>query len=224
MGLAGKVGDTGGEAMIVPNAAQAVIADAKITDYLLKHPGKAAFFLRYGFTLTHWQMLRDALLLHVVTHEYVKDILLADGVKYAFEGALQLPDGRNPQVRSVWMIDGGRSYPRLITAYALNWERLRAIESVGYDLNKRKGTATMIREFEPVVFTVDLRQYGLLAGDVGTVADIHPSGRAYEVEVFHVDDSTYDVVTVQEGQIRPATKHEIAHARAITPAGTTAQS
>jgi len=50
----------------------------------------------------------------------------------------------------------------------------------------------MIREFEPVVFTVDLPQYGLLAGDVGTVADIHPSGKAYEVEVFLADGSTYD--------------------------------
>lgn len=106
--------------MFVPNAAQAVSADSKITEYLLKHPGKAKFFLGFGFTLAQWQALRDALLRHVVAHEYVKHILLADGVKYVVEGALQSPDGRNPQVRSVWMIDGGRRYPRLITAYALN--------------------------------------------------------------------------------------------------------
>ena len=81
----------------------------------------------------------------------------------------------------------------------------------------------MIREFEPVVFTVDLPQYGLLAGDVGTVVDIHPSGIAYEVEVFLADGSTYDVVTVQEGQIRPATKHEVTHARAITSEEATPQ-
>jgi hypothetical protein len=81
----------------------------------------------------------------------------------------------------------------------------------------------MIREFEPVVFTVDLPQYGLVAGDVGTIADIHPSGKAYEVEVFRVDGSTYDVVTVQEGQIRPATKNEVTHARTIAPTESTAQ-
>ena len=81
----------------------------------------------------------------------------------------------------------------------------------------------MIQEFEPVVFTVDLPQYGLLAGDVGTVADIHPSGKAYEVEVFLADGSTYDVVTVQKGQIRPVTKNEVTHARAITPAKANAQ-
>ncbi|WIG59078.1 MAG: hypothetical protein OJF49_001825 [Ktedonobacterales bacterium] len=81
----------------------------------------------------------------------------------------------------------------------------------------------MIQEFEQVVLTVDLPQYGLLAGDVGTVADIHPSGKAYEVEIFRGDGSTYDVVTVQEGQIRPATKNEVTHARAITPVETTPQ-
>ena len=75
----------------------------------------------------------------------------------------------------------------------------------------------MIQEFESVIFTMDLPQYGLLAGDVGTVADIHSAGKAYEVEVFLADGSTYDVVTVQAGQIRPATKHEVMHARAITP-------
>jgi uncharacterized protein DUF6883 len=107
--------------MFVPNAAQAVIAAPKITDYLLKNPGKAKFFLAFGFTLAQWQELHNALLWHVVTHEYVEEILLDDGVKYVVEGLLQSPDGRNPQVRSVWMIDGGRSYPRLISAYALDW-------------------------------------------------------------------------------------------------------
>lgn len=106
--------------MFVPNAAQAVIADSKITDYLLKNSGKAKFFLGFGFTLAQWQVLRDNLLRHVITHEYVKGIRLDDGVKYIVEGVLQSSDGRNPQVRSVWMIDGGRSYPRLISAYALD--------------------------------------------------------------------------------------------------------
>jgi hypothetical protein len=76
----------------------------------------------------------------------------------------------------------------------------------------------MIREYGPVVFTVDLPQYGLVAGDVGTVVDIHPSGKAYEVEVFLADGSTYDVVTVQEDHIRPATKGDVTHARTIAPA------
>lgn len=86
----------------------------------IENPGKAKFFLAFGFTLAQWQVLRDALAHHVVTHEYSTEIPLDDGVKYVIEGALQTPDGRNPLVRSVWMIDGGRSYPRLISAYALD--------------------------------------------------------------------------------------------------------
>jgi hypothetical protein len=81
----------------------------------------------------------------------------------------------------------------------------------------------MLREFDPVVFTADLPQYGLVAGDVGTVVDIHPSGKAYEVEVYLTDGSTYDVVTVQEGQIRPASKHEVPHVRAMVPTEETTQ-
>ena len=106
--------------MFVPNAAQAVIATPKITGYLLKNPGKAKFFQAFGFSLARWQVLRDALLQHVETHEYAREIALDDGVKYTVEGALSSPDGRNPQVRSVWMIDSGQSSPRLISAYALD--------------------------------------------------------------------------------------------------------
>lgn len=106
--------------MFVPNAAQAMIATPKITNYLLKNPGKSKFFLAFGFTSAQWQVLRDALLQHVVAHEYATEIPIDDGVKYVVEGTLQSPDGRNPQVRSVWMIDRGRSSPRLISAYALD--------------------------------------------------------------------------------------------------------
>lgn len=82
----------------------------------------------------------------------------------------------------------------------------------------------MIQEFEQVVFTVDLPEYRLLAGDVEMVADIHPSGKAYEVEVFRVDGSTLGVFTIKAGQIRSATKNEVVHARAIAPTETTTHS
>jgi len=41
--------------------------------------------------------------------------------------------------------------------------------------------------------------------------------------VFRVDGSTLGVFTVKEGQIRPAAKNEVVHARAITPTETTTQ-
>lgn len=65
--------------MYVPHAAHAAIPDAKITHYLLKHPSKAKFFLRFGFSLARWQALRDTLLLHVVTYEYAREITIDGG-------------------------------------------------------------------------------------------------------------------------------------------------
>jgi hypothetical protein len=42
----------------------------------------------------------------------------ADAVKYVVEGPLQAPDGRTPQVRTVWLQETDSPVPRLITASA----------------------------------------------------------------------------------------------------------
>ena len=39
------------------------------------------------------------------------------GTKYVVEGPLVSPEGRNPGVRSVWVIDPGEQRPRFVTAY-----------------------------------------------------------------------------------------------------------
>jgi len=39
------------------------------------------------------------------------------GTKYEIEGPLNCPDGRSPQVRTVWQVDTDELAPRLITAY-----------------------------------------------------------------------------------------------------------
>jgi len=41
------------------------------------------------------------------------------GPRYEVEGELAAPDGRRPQVRTVWQQDAGQVAPRLITAYPL---------------------------------------------------------------------------------------------------------
>jgi hypothetical protein len=35
------------------------------------------------------------------------------------EGALQSPDERNPEIRSVWIIENDDDVPKLVTAYPL---------------------------------------------------------------------------------------------------------
>jgi hypothetical protein len=41
------------------------------------------------------------------------------GTRYIIEGAIQTPDSRAPQVRSVWFIETGEQQPRFVTAYPL---------------------------------------------------------------------------------------------------------
>ena len=106
----------------VPNIDQATIDPRKITHYLLEltHSeggGKAAFLLDFGFKISEWQVLRDALLEHSLAYDYVRFQHQAYGRAYRVSGRLRSPDGRNPRVAVVWQIRHGENHPRLITAF-----------------------------------------------------------------------------------------------------------
>lgn len=71
----------------------------------------------------------------------------------------------------------------------------------------------MIAELERVALTVDLPEYRLVAGDMGTVVDITPNREQYTVEFLTLDGETFAVVPVSPSQIRRVGSQEIAHAR-----------
>lgn len=73
----------------------------------------------------------------------------------------------------------------------------------------------MIRELDSVVLTADLPEYGLRAGDVGTVVLVHHNGEGYEVEFVALDGETMAVVSLFPAQIRPIGQREITHARKV---------
>ncbi len=73
----------------------------------------------------------------------------------------------------------------------------------------------VIQELERVVLTVDLPEYQLQAGDVGVVVMIHKDGAGYEVEFFMLDGETLDVATVEAQQVRPVSRRDVLHVRAI---------
>ena len=75
----------------------------------------------------------------------------------------------------------------------------------------------MIRELDSVVLTIDLPEYHLQQGDVGTVVLDH-QGQGYEVEFATLDGNTIAVVYVSADQVRPIGKGEIAHVRAVEAA------
>ena len=110
--------------MKLPNIENAFIRPEKITKYLLSnnHPDgqyKARFFCSFGFSLAAWQKLETALLQHAFQHEIAQKKTTPFGVSYTIEGYLQTPNGRFPEVRSVWFIETGQITPYFVTAYPL---------------------------------------------------------------------------------------------------------
>ena len=106
----------------IPNRNEAFIAREKITQYLLNtnHPegeSKAAFFSRFGFRVEDWGTLSEALQIHADRSDVVEVTETEWGTEYVVEGVLETPDGRSPEVRTVWIVDRGSNFPRLITAY-----------------------------------------------------------------------------------------------------------
>jgi len=108
--------------MELPNAAQARVDRAKITDYLLcaSHPegrSKGEFFARFGFRVEEWKVLAEALRKHGRTYSVVTAVDSPFGTRYTIDGVLETPDGRRPRVRTVWIVAKGSCVPRLITAH-----------------------------------------------------------------------------------------------------------
>jgi hypothetical protein len=107
-------------ASLLPNAQKAFVQREKLAEYLLdlthKDGGpKAAFLLGFGFELADWKALRIALLEHARTRDVVRKRVTIFGDIFEVVGELSTPDGRNPTIKSVWMIDHGSDAPRLIT-------------------------------------------------------------------------------------------------------------
>jgi hypothetical protein len=72
-----------------------------------------------------------------------------------------------------------------------------------------------IKELDEVVLKRDLPEYGLCAGDIGTVVLVHRGGEGYEVEFMTLDGETIAVTTMMADEVRPIGSKEMAHARAL---------
>ena len=73
----------------------------------------------------------------------------------------------------------------------------------------------MINVLDNVVLTVALPQYGLTAGDIGTVVMMHANNAGYEVEFMTLDGETLAVTSLVAAQVRPISHKEIAHVRLV---------
>ena len=73
----------------------------------------------------------------------------------------------------------------------------------------------MIEELDRVVLEVDLPEFGLTKGDLGTAVLVHKGGEAFEVEFVALDVETVAVTTLLASQVRPARGHEITRVRML---------
>lgn len=110
--------------MKLPNAQLATVPEQKVTHYLLNpaHPvggSKAAFFLRHGFTVLEWVLLKEALLRHASANEVVDMEQTPYGVRYVVDGPLTAPGGTSLNLRSAWYIYPGSDAPCFVTAHPL---------------------------------------------------------------------------------------------------------
>jgi hypothetical protein len=110
--------------MLLPRSDHLRVDREKITDYLLStsHPdgqAKAEFLKRFGFLPERWEVLAKALRKHGADLHIVTTVESSYGTRYAVDGVLETPDGRNPHMRTVWMLEKGGTTPRLITAHPL---------------------------------------------------------------------------------------------------------
>ena len=108
--------------MKLPNAENAVIAPEKLKDYLLnpthkKGGTKARLLLALGYSADNWQRLETDLRAGHLGAEVVGESANDYGKCYEIVAPLQSPSGRAIPFRSVWQIDTGTDYPRLITMY-----------------------------------------------------------------------------------------------------------
>lgn len=108
--------------MRLPGAKDALVEQAKITEYLLapEHPdgwSKAAYFARFGFRRENWEEFADALRRHGRRHPVSKHLESVYGTRYLVDGELETPNGRRPRVRTVWIVEKGATVPRLVTVY-----------------------------------------------------------------------------------------------------------
>ena len=105
-------------------AERAVIAPAKIRDYLLSasHPVgrfKAPFFASLGYTSANWQRLEEDLLSLAVSGdaELGKNSPYPYCQKYEIRGTLRCASGRSAKVLTVWIILFGGDAPQFVTAF-----------------------------------------------------------------------------------------------------------
>jgi hypothetical protein len=106
----------------MPNGDQAQVEWTKVADYLLSPDHdvgyrKAAFFERLGYSRSDAGELIEHLLDIARSGRVEETVTDVHGIRYVVNGLLPAPARRPVLLRTVWIVEHGRTAPRLITAY-----------------------------------------------------------------------------------------------------------
>jgi hypothetical protein len=106
----------------VPNAQRAVIAPEKLFLYLLNRShrrggSKARLLISLGYSSAEWKRLEADLRIQHLTADVECQTASEYGDRYEIVAPIVGPNGGVVIFRSIWQIDSGTDYPRLITMY-----------------------------------------------------------------------------------------------------------
>jgi hypothetical protein len=73
----------------------------------------------------------------------------------------------------------------------------------------------IIKELDIVALTLPVPEYGLVAGDVGTVVMTYEDASAFTIEFVTVTGKTIGIVTVGADAVRPVGDSDVSHARRV---------
>lgn len=108
--------------MKLPNQEHAVIAPDKLVQYLLntehKRGGsKARVLAHFGYSAAHWPQLQSDIRRFHLNADVEVIRQTPYGMRYEIRASLQTPGGRALMIRTVWQVDEGTDFPRLITFF-----------------------------------------------------------------------------------------------------------
>jgi hypothetical protein len=108
--------------VLLPNANRVIVPDAKVRDYLLSasHPVgrfKAVFFVGLGFSVSRWELLRDALIAIGRSGDATPGQQSPFGQKFEIRASLSGPSGRAADIVTVWMVPAGLDIAHFVTAF-----------------------------------------------------------------------------------------------------------
>lgn len=108
--------------MKLPNRERAVIAEEKLTQYLLnaghrRGAAKARLLHQFGYNQAGWQTLADAIREYHLEAEVSETRETPYGTRYEISAPILTPSGRHLRLRTIWQIDRGSVLPRLITLF-----------------------------------------------------------------------------------------------------------